>query len=349
MKRARNRRRFGTALLALACTVPFAAADDPGGKTTLTRNYRRGETTVYHTEIHSEAKVRTEPAGLAALLPPLPTRITAHQQNTVTVRAVHRDGGADLENHFDRFEVQSNLPERSPKELRQSAEQSVENFSQRISGKTLVAHYDRQGRLIKLDGTDAMFQSTDWLLRTPLEQVLRVFLEQMGGGLAADHPVKLNDEWSHSFSSPATAQQPWSLEGESTWRYSGETRYGRIPAAIIEFRFSDVVTPALGELKAATPLAQLDPQGTGSNGLSILVRGQGQGRLLVALDTGQVLENQTQSLQTLTATLKGMSAAPATSAPSTGGPSAGAASTSSDPLMVEISSQTTLKMAASQK
>src|SRR2546429_4603833 len=53
----------------------------------------------------------TEPSGLKAFLPPLPTDLTTKQQNTVTVRTVRADGSADLENRFDRFDLESDLPE----------------------------------------------------------------------------------------------------------------------------------------------------------------------------------------------------------------------------------------------
>jgi hypothetical protein len=349
----------------------FAAQDEPGAKsagdranpsersttTGLVRRYRPGETTVYCTELHSEATVRTQPPGLVGFLPPFPTEITSRQQNTVTVRAVHPGGGADVVNHFDRFELQSNLPERSPKELQASAEQSQQNFSRRFAGRTLVAHYDRQGRLTGLEGADRMLQPLDVLLRKPLEEALRLVVEQMGGGLYIDHAVKPTDKWSRKFWVPATTEEPWSLEGECTWRYSGHTRYGQVRAAIIDFQFSDVVAPALEELKQTTPLAQL---GASSNGLTILVRGQGHGRLLVALDDGRVLQNQTQTQQTLTATLKGVPSGPSGPSPGTsptGSPSgstsgsspAAPSSSAPDPLTVEITSQTTLRMDASEK
>ena len=335
-------------LLGLVLSLSSTAAFGAGRKATLARKYRRGETLVYRTELHSQATVHTEPPGLAAFLPPFPTELTAHQENTVTVRAVHADGGADVDNHFDQFELESNLAARSPEEMRQSAERSQQEFSRRIAGRTLVAHYDSEGRLIRADGADAMLQSVDSLLRKPLEEALEVFLEQMGGGLEPGRRVSVDEQWSHKFSSHATPADPWNLEGESTWHYSGETRYGKTRAAQIDFRFTDVLTPALDRLAQANPPGPLAQLGTLSSGLSIVVHGQGQGRLLVALDDGRVLENHTETQQTLTATLQGAPAPPGGAGSSAPG-STTASPKASDPLKVEISSQTTIRMEAAQE
>jgi hypothetical protein len=335
-------------LLGLALSLSSAAAARAARKSTLARKYRPGQTMVYRTELHSQAIVETEPPGLAAFLPPFPTELTTRQENTVTVRAVHPDGGADVENRFDRFELESNLAARSPEQMRESAEQSQQSFSRRIAGHALIAHYDRQGRLTGVDGADAMLQSLDALLRKPLEQAIEVFLEQMGGGLDPGRSVAPDEQWSHKFSSAATPTDPWNLEGESTWHYSGETRYGKTRAAQIDFRFTDTLTPALDRLAEANPPGPLASLGTLSSGLSIVVHGQGQGRLLVALDDGRLLENHTETQQTLTATLKSAPTAPGSPGSSTGG-SAAEPPSGADPLKVEISSQTTLQMDASQE
>src|SRR3989475_6006699 len=220
-------------LLALACWLSPALAD--AAQVTLARRYGPGQTMVYQTETHTQATIRTEPSGLKAFLPPLPTDLTTKQQNTVTVRTVRADGSADLENRFDRFDLQSDLPERSPRELRDSAVHAQHNFSRESSGQTLVAHYDRQGGLLGFEGADAILQSTDALLREPLREALRLLLEQMGGNsLSPGHPVKLDEEWTSKFTSQPTEAEPWLVEGESTWRYSGKTRDGQVDAAIID-------------------------------------------------------------------------------------------------------------------
>lgn len=333
-------------LLGLVLSLAATAALGAGRKAALARKYRRGQTLVYRTELHSQATVHTEPPGLAAFLPPFPTELTTHQENTVTVRAVHADGGADVENQFDRFELESNLAARSPEEMRASAEQSQREFSRRIAGRTLVARYDSEGRLIRVDGADAMLESVNSILRKPLEEALQVLLEQMGGGLEPGRRAGVGEQWSHRFSSQATPADPWNLEGESTWHYSGETRYGRARAAQIDFRFTDVLTPALDRMAQTDPPGPLAQLGTLSSGLSIVVHGQGQGRLLVALDDGRLLENHTETQQTLRATLQGAPAPPGGS----GAPGSTTASPmASDPLKVEISSQTTLRMEAAQE
>src|SRR5690242_8777416 len=99
------------ALLGLAWSVS-STLGGPAQEVALARRYRPGQTMVYQTEMHTTATVSTEPSGLKAFLPPLPTELSTKQQNTVTVRRVRADGSADLENRFDRFQLQSNLPER---------------------------------------------------------------------------------------------------------------------------------------------------------------------------------------------------------------------------------------------
>src|SRR5437016_5766000 len=313
-------------LLALACCLAQAMGHPERG-ITLARRYRPGQTMVYRTEMHTEATVRTEPSGLKAFLPPLPTDLTTKQQNTVTVRTVRADGSADLENRFDRFDLQSDLPERSPRELRDSAVHAQQNFSREISGQTLVAHYDRQGGLLGFEGADAILQSTDALLREPLREALRLLLEQMGGNsLSPGHPVKLDEEWTGKFASQPTEAEPWLVEGESTWRYSGKTRYGQVDAAIIDFRFTDVITPALGNQHGGGAPAPAKPP---EKRLNVRVLGHGEGRLLVALDDGRILQNHANAHHALKATLNAL---PGGSLPP------------SDPLTVEITSQTALQM-----
>src|SRR6266566_2182118 len=313
-------------LLALACWLSPALAD-AAQAVTLARRYGPGQTMVYQTETHTQATIRTEPSGLKAFLPPLPTDLTTKQQNTVTVRTVRADGSADLENRFDRFDLQSDLPERSPRELRDSAVHAQQSFSREISGQTLVAHYDRQGRLLGFEGADAILQSTDALLREPLREALRLLLEQMGGNsLSPGHPVKLDEEWTSKFTRQPTEAEPWLVEGESTWRYSGKTRYGPVDAAIIDFHFTDVLTPALGDLRSGGAPAPAKPP---EKRLNVRVLGQGQGRLLVALDDGRILQNHANAHHSLKATLNALP---------------GASLPPSDPVTVEITSQTTLQM-----
>src|SRR5437870_1050169 len=116
------------------------------------------------------------------------------------------------------------------------------------------------------------------------------------------------------------------LEGESTWRYSGKARYGQVDAAIIDFRFTDVLTPALGDLDRGGASAPAKPP---EKRLNVRVLGRGQGRLLVALDDGRMLQNHANAHHSLKATLNALP---------------GASLPPSDPVTVEITSQTTLQM-----
>jgi hypothetical protein len=136
----------------------------------------------------------------------------------------------------------------------------------------------------------------------------------------------LNEEWTSKFARQPTAAEPWLVEAESTWRYSGKTRYGQVDAAIIDFRFTDVLTPALGSLHGSgAPVPAKPPE----KRLNVRVLGHGQGRLLVALDDGRILQNHANAQHSLKATLNAL---PGVSLPP------------SDPVTVEVTSQTALQM-----
>ena len=293
-------RAFVTILLLLVTAGPAHAW---GGKTSLVRKYRPGQKMVYQTSIKTRATVHSTPEGLKALLPPLPTELGTRQQNTVTVRAVQADGAAEVENRFDRFEFQSNLPDVLPEELKSSARTAQEEFGKRVSGQTLTARYDRQGRLLGLEGADPMLEELDAPLRETARQVLRMFLEQMGGNaLYPDHPVKRGEEWKQKLHATPNADYPFSVEGESSLRFAGKTRYQGVRAAIIDFRFTNLLRPTEESLRQAGPMALLEAQGMA---LDIRIEGQGQGRALVALDDGRILQNHTTFQQALKARVEG--------------------------------------------
>jgi hypothetical protein len=317
------------ALLLLSVALP---AHGWGRKVTLARKYRPGQTMVYETRMQTRAEVRSDPPGLKAFLPPVPTQFRAWQQNTVTIEAVHPDGTTDIRNRFDRFEFQSDLVEQMPEHLRDSARQAQQEFGHRVTGQALTAHYNRDGRLLGFEGVDEMLQQLDAPLRETMRQILRTFLEQMGGQtLYPDRRVKPGEEWKRSLAAQASDAYPFSVEGESTLHYSGKTKYRGVKAAIIEFRFQDVVTPALDSLRRAGPLAQLEAHGME---LEIRIDGQGWGRALLALEDGRVLQNHTTLNQTLSARLKGF---PALSVPI------------AQPVKLEIHSQTEMEVEESAK
>ena len=286
------------ALLALWAPLPALAR---GGQVRLTRRYQSGQKMVYATKMHTKAVIHSEPPELQNFLPPLPTDFTMQQQNTVTVKGVHSDGSADIENHFDKFEFQSDLAERVAGDIRDPAIQAQQEISEHVAGQDIVAHYDRSGRLLKFEGGEGLFEQLDLAYREPLRQALRFFLEQVGGEtLYPEHPVKPGQTWKRKLDSPASTAYPYKVEGENTLRYVGKTKVGGVKAAVVECSFVNVVRPALGVLGKAEPLAQLQ-----SHGLSVDMRidGQGQGRVLLALDDGRVLQSHATIHQTLSARL----------------------------------------------
>jgi hypothetical protein len=102
--------------------------------------------------------------------------------------------------------------------------------------------------------------------------------------------------------------------------------YGPVDAAIIDFRFTDVLTPALGNLHGSgAPVPAQPPE----KRLNVRVLGHGQGRVLVALDDGRILQNHANAQHSLKATLNALP---------------GASLPPSDLLTVEVTSQTALQM-----
>jgi len=302
-------------LVVLGLSLPLPALAW-GRKVKLTRTYRLGQQMVYQTKIHVRADISSEPVSLKALLPPLPTEFSIQQQNTVTIKAVRADGAADIETRVDQFEIQSDLSAQTPENLRDSAQEAQQELSQRVPGHTLTAHYDRDGRLLGFEGSDELLQGLDASMREPLRQALRLLLEQMGGNsLYPDHPVKPGEEWKRKLDAPPSADHPFKMDGETTLHYSGQTRYQGIKAAIVDFRFVNALTPALDRLREAGPFAQLEAQGLK---LALKIDGQGQGRALLAVDDGRMLQNHVSLTQTLSARLMGLSALPQpTSQPAT--------------------------------
>jgi hypothetical protein len=314
------------AFLALSCGLPGYALGIRGGRITLVRKYRPGESTVYKTETHTSATIQTDPAGIVAFLPSLPRQVSTRQQNTLTIEAVHTDGTADVKNHFDRFALEYQLPDDAPKEIKDSVQQGEQELCRSLNGQTVVAHYDRLGQLRRFEASGAMFQPLSAPLRQPLEQALQLFLDQMGGSIRyPDHPLKPKEEWRSHQSVPATSAIPWTIEGESTFRYVGQTEYQGVKAAVVDFQLKHRLIPVLQSLPAAktASLAQ-------TNALHIQVNGQGEGRLLVALDDGRTLQNHAVIHETLNASVKdvpGIKGRPA-----------------QDPITVEIKTETRLEM-----
>jgi hypothetical protein len=266
---------------------------------------------VYATKMHTKAVIHSEPPELQSFLPPLPTNFSVQQQNTVTVKAVHSDGSADIENHFDKFEFQSDLAERVPENLRGPAVSAQQEMSRHVAGQDIVAHFDRSGRLLGFEGAERMFEQLDLAYREPLRQALRFFLQQLGGeSLYPDHPVKPGETWKRKFDAPPSAAYPYNVEGGNTLRYIGKTKVGGVKAAVVELSFLQVLRPAADALGEAGPLAQLESHGLG---VDMRIDGQGTGRVVLALDDGRVLQNHASIHQTLSARLKSSTPLPFTS------------------------------------
>jgi hypothetical protein len=301
--------RLVSALVLLTLWAPTPALAW-GGQVRLTRRYQSGQKMVYATKMHTKAVIHSEPPELQNFLPPLPTNFSVQQQNTVTVKAVHSDGSADIENHFDKFEFQSDLADRVPANFRDPAVSAQQEISEHVAGQDIVAHFDRNGQLLGFEGGEGLFEQLDPAYRESLRQALRFFLQQVGGdSLYPEHPVKPGETWKRKFDSPASAAYPYNVEGENTLRYVGKTKVGGVKAAVVEFSFVDVLRPSPAALGKADPLAQLESHGLG---VDMRIEGQGKGRVLLALDDGRVLQNHGTVHQTLSARLKSSAPLPFT-------------------------------------
>ncbi len=308
MERPQSRRRSaclrGAALVAAIVISGLAwasLAQGAGGKVLLTRKYRLGESMVYVTKVRTNSKVNSNPPNLKDFFPPMPTDLRLNQQSTVTVSKVSPDGAADVQHRFDKFEIQTELAT-LPEAIRDSVTQAQMEVSQRMVGQTLTAHYDHEGHLSNFEGADNFFRDIDAPVKEPLVQMLRLFLEQMGGqSLYPDHPVKVGDEWTQKLDAPPSGDYLFQETGNSTLHYSGKTRYQGIKAAIVDYHFENALTPALEGLRKQGVLPQLEAQGAK---LDIQISGKGEGRILVALDDGRVLQNHYTLHQTLSALMK---------------------------------------------
>ena len=291
----------GVALLLLALNLG-TVAQGAGGKVRLARTYRPGQAIVYVTKVSTNSQIESHPPELKSFFPPIPSSLRMNQQSTVTVSQVHPDGAADVQHRFDKFEIQTDLGA-LPENIRDSITQAQQEVSQRLVGKTLTAHYDHDGRLVDFEGADDFLQDIDAPVREPLLQMLRLFLEQMGGqSLYPDHPVKMGEEWSQDLDAQPLKNYPFQVQGKSTLHYSGKTRYRGVKAAIVDYHFENTLTPAVEGLRKGGALPQLEAMG---RRLDMKISGKGQGRILVALNDGRVLQNHSTLHQTLSATMKG--------------------------------------------
>ncbi len=307
-------RRAGGRALLLLVLAGVTVGRTAGGEVKLTRKYRTGQSMVYVTKVHTNSKIDSNPPGLKNFFPPMPTDLRLNQQSTVTVSKVQPDGAADVQHRFDKFEIQTDLGT-LPENIRDSITQTQKEVSQQMLGQTLTAHYDHDGRLVDFEGADNLFQDIDAPVREPLMQMLRLFLEQMGGqSLYPDHRVKVGEEWSQKLDAEPLKNYPFQVQGKNTLHYSGKTRYQGIKAAIVDYHFENVLTPGLESLRKGGALPQLEAMGMR---LDMQISGKGQGRILVALDDGRVLQNHSTLHQTLTALMKGTEGfvAPAEQAP----------------------------------
>ena len=248
-----------------------------GGKVRLGRKYRVGEKTVYRSRLHTRVSVQSQPVGLESFLPPIPKDFDLQQENTVTVRAIRADGSAEVETRFDRFQIRSDLAESFPEELRDSAQRAQEDFARRMTGRTLVVRYDREGRLLNFEGADEILNQVESPWQEPLRQALKLFLEQTSGNARyPEERVAPGQEWRRPLNTEPATDHPFLVKGENVLSYAGKTRYGGVKAAIIAFRLREVLTPVYDPQHQSGPMAELEAR---DMHLEMHTEVQGEGRV----------------------------------------------------------------------
>jgi hypothetical protein len=126
------------------------------------------------------------------------------------------------------------------------------------------------------------------------------------------HPVKRSETWQRKITSQPSEAYPYNVAGNNTLRFTGKTKVGGVRVAGVEFSFVNVLTPAPDVLGRASPLGQLESYGLG---VDMRIDGRGQGRVLLALDDGRVLQNHATVRQVLSAGLKGSAQSPSANSP----------------------------------
>src|SRR5437899_12194534 len=86
------------------------------------------------------------------------------------------------------------------------------------------------------------------------------------------------------------------MEGENVLNFVGKSKYHGVKAAIVEYRFTNVLKPELANLPQVGPLTQLLTSGVE---LDLGIDGRGQGRVLRARDDGRLPQNRPTHHHTL--------------------------------------------------
>lgn len=314
-------------LIAAGWALGVQAGD---GKVLLARKYRPGRQMVYATETHTRSTVRANPPALKDYLPPVPADFRTRQRTTLTVRSVAKDGSANLEARFDEFELESSIPEGTSQEAAESAHAAREDFARRLRGHVVAARFDRDGRLLSMEGAEEILQGLDPTMQDTMRQILRLSLEQMGGHATyPDRKVAPGEEWTSRHASQPTENYPFTLEGETTLKFTGRQRLHGVRAAALDFRFENRLRPVVSKLRDSEAVDELEARGMT---LAIEIAGRGEGQMLVAVDDGRVLKTRARTFQTLTARMEGLPGIPLPT---------------DEPVTLEVNSETDLTVESS--
>lgn len=306
-------------LLLVLCLLAFisdwSAARPPHGPVAaiaLTRIYHPGRRLVYRTLITAHASIQSIPPALKAFLSEIPRGITIQEKNTLTVGTVLSDGSTEVRTRFDVFRILTqgnwaNAPDGA------ANSRIEEDLSRHITGQVLTVHYDRNGNVLGLSGAQPLLQPLEVPTRNAAELVLRALLTEFGGsGFYTRHLVRPGDTWERKTATSVDVILPASFKSETIFQYRGLTRYHGIDAAVVGFRFTDSLKPRMVREPRGSPPAPHQPAGFN---IDIAVTGGGNGRALVALSDGRILQKDSTFQENLRGSLKGI---PGLTAPASG-------------------------------
>jgi hypothetical protein len=295
--------RPATRILLLVLVVGMVTAKDASArKVSIARKFRAGQSIAYVTKVDTNSKIDSNPPMLKNFFPAMPTAMHLNQQTTVTVKSVGADGSADVEQHFDKFEITLD-PGTTSEGARSPLALAQQEVSQRLVGQSVVIHYNASGRVADFSDANGLFREIEGPVREPFLQVLRLSQGQMGGdSLYPDHRVKKGESWTRDLGADSARGNSLQVAGTSTMHFEGKTKYHGVKAAIIDYEFESTLTPSLEGLGAKAAIPQLGAMGIK---LSIAIKAKGNGRVLVALNDGRMLQNHSSLHQAMSTSMQG--------------------------------------------
>ena len=288
-----------------AMVYPHPAGAAPA-RLPLSRKYHRGDKMHYHTRVSTAAVIRSNPLSLMQYLPPSPLDVTLEIDHELSVQSVDSDGSADLEDRIDSFHFRPASDAPGDKTQLEAVREFESEYSRRIVGLVLKLHRGPKGKLLSRAEAVSLSQSSS--APNGLVESLHALLGILvGAGLYPAHPVKQGDSWATDFSVESGPILPLAVQGKNILRFEGTTHRHGVKAAVIDFHFTSALQKPPEHAPPVGLFALFEGKGMA---LDMRIQGEGEGRALIALKDGRVLENKSTLHETVRATLKGLPGVP---------------------------------------